>query len=33
MEVWHPELGTKVVPFELVRDGEVLTLDVELKAK
>ena len=33
LEVWHPELGVRVVPFELVRDGEVLGLDVELKAK
>jgi len=33
LEVWHPDFGTKVLPFELVRDGEVLGLDVELKAK
>ena len=33
LEVWHPELGTREVSFELVREGEVLTLDVELKAK
>jgi len=33
LEVWHPEFGTKVLPFELVRDGEVLALDVELKKK
>ena len=31
LEVWHPELGTREVSFELVREGEVLTLDVELK--
>ena len=33
LEAWHPETGAKQVRFELVRDGEVLTLDVELKAK
>ena len=33
LEVWHPEFGTKVLPFELVRDGEVLALDMELKKK
>ena len=32
LEVWHPDFGTKVVPFELVREGEVPGLDVELKA-
>lgn len=31
LEVWHPESGTRVVPFELVREGEVLGLDVDLK--
>ena len=33
LEVWHPETGAKQVPFELVRDGEVLTLDVEMKSQ
>ena len=31
LAVWHPELGTKVVPVELVRPGEVLAIDVELR--
>ena len=31
LEVWHPDLGTKVVSFNLVREGEVLTLNVDLK--
>ncbi len=31
LEVWHPELGTRVVPFNLVREGEVLAIDVDLK--
>jgi plastocyanin len=31
LEVWHPDFGVKVVPFELVRAGEVLALDVEMK--
>ena len=29
--VWHPELGTKAIPVELVRQGEVLAIDVDLK--
>jgi plastocyanin len=33
LEIWHPELGTKAVPVELVREGEVLLVDVELKQK
>ena len=33
LEVWHPEFGTREAPFELVREGEVLALDVELKKK
>ena len=33
LEVWHPDFGTKVLPFELVRDGEVLALDVEMKTQ
>ena len=31
VEVWHPELGTKVIPVELVREGEVLAIDLDLK--
>jgi plastocyanin len=31
LEVWHPEFGTRTVPFELVREGEVLAIDVDLK--
>ena len=31
MEVWHPEFGTKVVSFSLVREGEVVAIDVDLK--
>ncbi len=31
LEVWHPELGTKVEHFNMVRDGEVLAIDVDLK--
>jgi plastocyanin len=31
VEVWHPEFGSKAVPFNLVRDGEVLAIDVDLK--
>ncbi len=33
LEVWHPDFGTKVLPFELVRDGEVLALDMEMKTQ
>jgi plastocyanin len=33
VEVWHPELGTKAFPVELVREGEVLALDFDLKKK
>lgn len=33
IEVWHPQLGTKIVPAELVRQGEVLAVDVDLKGK
>jgi len=33
VEVWHPELGARVVPFELVREGEVLALDFDLRKK
>lgn len=31
LEVWHPDFETKVVSFDLVREGEVLTLNVDLK--
>ncbi len=31
LEIWHPELGTKVEPFNMVRGGEVLAVDVDLK--
>ncbi len=31
LEVWHPDVGTKVEPFNMVREGEVLTIDVDLK--
>jgi hypothetical protein len=33
VEVWHPEFGKREVPFELVREGEVLAIDVDLKKK
>jgi plastocyanin len=33
LEVWHPEFGTKVVTFDLVREGEVLGIDIDLKKK
>ncbi len=33
VEVWHPQLGTKTVPVELVREGEVMAVDVDLKGK
>lgn len=33
LEVWNPDFGTRVVPFELAREGEVLAIDVDLKAK
>jgi len=31
LEVWHPDVGTKVETFNMVREGEVLTIDVDLK--
>ena len=31
LEVWHPTFGTRTVSFKLVRGGEVLALDVDLK--
>ena len=31
LKFWHPELGTKVEPFNMVRGGEVLTVTMNLK--
>jgi plastocyanin len=31
LEVWHPDYGTRTVPFELVRKAEVLALNLDLK--
>lgn len=33
LEIWHPEFGARVVPFNLVREGEVLVFDLDLKEK
>ena len=33
IEVWHPELGTSATPVEIVHEGEVLAIDIELKKK
>jgi Carboxypeptidase regulatory-like domain len=33
VEIWHPEFGTNAVPVELVREGEVLAVNIELKNK
>lgn len=33
LEIWHPELGTRVEAFNLARDRDVLTIDVDLKRK
>lgn len=33
LEVWHPEFGKRAVSFKLVRDGEVLAINVDLKAQ
>lgn len=33
LEIWHPEFGTRLVPFNLVREGEVLSVNVDLKKK
>ncbi|MFQ5684034.1 MAG: carboxypeptidase regulatory-like domain-containing protein [Candidatus Binatia bacterium] len=33
LEIWHPDLGKKIVPFDLVRGGEVLDINVDLKEK
>jgi plastocyanin len=31
VEVWHPELGKRITPIELVREGEVLDIGIDLK--
>jgi hypothetical protein len=33
LELWHPEFGVRVVPFNVGRELEVVTLDVDLKRK
>jgi plastocyanin len=33
VEVWHPELGTSVIPVEIGHEGEVLGIDSDLKKK
>lgn len=33
LEIWHPDFGTRVVPVELVREGEVLAIDLDFKKK
>ena len=33
LEVWQPEYGTKALTLNLVREGEVLVVDVDLKKK
>lgn len=33
LDIWHPEFGTRLVPFNLVREGEVLSVNVDLKKK
>jgi plastocyanin len=33
LEVWHPDYGKRDIPFEIVRDNEVSTLDTDLKKK
>lgn len=33
LEIWHPDFGARTVPVELVRDGEVLAIDMDLKKK
>lgn len=33
LEIWHPEFGTRLAPFNLVREGEVLSVNVDLKKK
>jgi hypothetical protein len=31
LEIWHPNLGTRTVPIDIVRPGEVVAVDVDLK--
>jgi hypothetical protein len=31
VEVWHPEFGVRSASFRLVREGEVLAIDVDMK--
>lgn len=31
--IWHPEFGARVEPFNVVRDREILTIDVDLERK
>ncbi len=31
LEVWHPDVGTKVEHFNMVREGEVLNIDINLR--
>ena len=33
LQLWHSEFGTKAHPFELVREGEISSIDVDLKGK
>ncbi len=33
IQVWHPQLGTRAVSVHLVREGEVLVIDFDLKKK
>jgi hypothetical protein len=31
LEIWHPEAGAIAQPLHLVREGEVLAVDIDLK--
>ena len=31
LEVWHPDVGTEVKPFNMVSEGEVLNIDINLR--
>ena len=33
VQVWHPEFGSREATVELVRDGQVLDIDFDLKKK
>jgi len=33
VEAWHPDLGARVAPMELAREGEVLAINLDLKGK